>query len=271
VPKPPDDRGLSELRGRRRNEPAGIERATRRADAPPRRTGKKPVGARLEEPPLAEDAPVDVPKGMRREVDKAITDAQHRDRVLQHVTAALAALDERDGATALPHLRWAKERATRSGLVREALGVASYLAEDYDEALSELAAYRRMTGRQDQNHIVADALRAVGRGQERIPELVLELEDDEEVPQAARHEARIVWASWLADSGDIGAGRAVLRHVLGDVERGDVEEHHLRTWYVAGDLAERGGATDEAVRHFERVAGAASGFFDTDERLARLR
>lgn len=256
----PDGRG---------SEPTGIDRARRRPDAPPRKgAGRGPGAARRDEPELAADAPVDMPKGMRRDVEKAVSDSQHRQRVLQHVTAALAALDQRDGATAAPHLAWVKERVPRSGLVREAYGTALYLSEQYDEALSELAAYRRMTGRQDQNHLVADALRAVGGDESRIPELVQSMEADEEVDEANRVEGRIVWASWLADQGDVGAGRAVLRAVLPQAD--ELEEHHLRVLYVAGDLAQRSGADDEARRHFEAIEAHAVGFFDTAERLTAL-
>jgi len=225
---------------------------------------------RLAEPELASNAPVDLPKGLRRELEGAISDRDHLKRVLQHATAALAALDDRDGETAAPHLRWVKERAPRSGLVREALGVALYLAEQYDESLSELAAYRRMTGRQDQNHLVADAHRAVGRNEDRIPSLVEQMEAEDEVGAEARHEGRIVWASWLADGGDVGAGRAVLRGLLEEREPESIEEHHLRLWYVAGDLAERGDDDESARRWFGRVSDRAEDFFDVQERLDRL-
>ena len=230
----------------------------------------RPSEDRLPEPELAGKAPVDLPKGLRRELEGAISDRDHLQRVLQHATAALAALDDRDGETAAPHLRWIKERAPRSGLVREALGVALYLAEQYDDALSELAAYRRMTGRQDQNHLVADAHRAVGRNEDRIPSLVEQMEADGEVNDEARYEGRIVWASWLADGGDVGAGRAVLRALLEEREPEQVEEHHLRLWYVAGDLAERGDDDEGARRWFGRVAEHAHEFFDVAERLDRL-
>lgn len=227
--------------------------------------------AAVTEPPLADDAPVDVPKGVRRDIQRVTNDAATGTRLLQHVTAAFAALDERDGRTAIPHLRYLKARLPRTGLLREALGVALYLEEDYRDAMSELQAFRRLTGSVEQNHLVADCIRAVGEGEHRIPELIEEMEAAEEpAPDAARFEGRIVWASWLADQGDVGAGRAVLAPLLDEEPGEDVEEHHLRAWYVAGDLAARGGDEDTARTWFRRVADVAEGFFDTEERLADL-
>lgn len=265
-----------ETAGRTRREPAGIERAQRRADAPPRAMAtQKGSGAprpSAREPELSLDAPVDLAKGPRREVERATAERETAHRLLQHATAAFAALDERDGRTALPHLQYLKARLPRTGFIREALGVALYLAESYKDALSELQAFRRLTGSVDQNHLMADCIRAVGEGEHRIPGLVEEMEQADEAPtDAARYEGRIVWASWLADSGDVGAGRAVLADLLEEPVGDDgVDEHHLRLWYVAGDLAQRGGDDSAARRWFGRITEIAEGFFDTEERLDQV-
>lgn len=274
----PDKRRTSSPSRRREpREPAGIDRAKRRDDAPPRGMASRGKGGAprpsAREPALSEDAPIDLPKGVRRDVQRATSDAATANRLLQHATAAFAALDEREGAAALPHLQYLKARLPRTGFVREALGVALYLAEDYRAAMSELQAYRRLTGFSDQNHLVADCIRAVGEGEHRIPALVEEMEQAEEAPpDAARYEGRIVWASWLADDGDVGAGRAVLAPLLDEQSDDEkVEEHHLRLWYVAGDLADRAGDDATARRWFERIASVAEGFFDTEDRLDDLR
>src|SRR5437879_5456383 len=78
--------------------------------------------------------------------------------------AALAAFEHargllqrgRDGAAAQAAAE-AKSLAPRSGSVRELLGVALYRADQYRDALQELQAYRRMTGRLDQTHLIADS------------------------------------------------------------------------------------------------------------------
>jgi hypothetical protein len=47
--------------------------------------------------------------------------------------------------------------------------------------------------------------------------------------------------------------------------------HHLRTWYALGDLYERAGETPKARGLFARVLAHDAEFFDTAERLAKLR
>ncbi|HEX2027096.1 MAG TPA: hypothetical protein VHF25_03775, partial [Nitriliruptorales bacterium] len=75
----------------------------------------------------------------------------------------------------------------------------------------------------------------------------------------------------LGDAGDAGAGRAVVRQTLERLGEPDVPgEHHLRLWYVAGDLAERDGDPDAAVRWFRRVAAEDAQLYDVGERLAHL-
>ncbi len=224
----------------------------------------------MAEPALAVDAPIDVSKKIRKAVEKTASDIDHAKRVLQHLTLALSALDERDGRTAVPHLQFIKSQLPRLALVREALGVALYLDEDYKAAISELATYRRLSGGVEHNHLAADSLRAVGHGEEKIPALVRDMEDeDAEVPDEARFEGRIVWASWLADSGDVGAARAVLVPVL-DERVEEIEEHHLRLWYVAADLAMRAGDLEAGRTWFGRIVENSDGFFDAEQRYAAL-
>jgi len=272
-----------------RKGPAGIDNAQLRPDAPPRGAvvrGKAAPPPKVTEPPLAQNAPVDLPKGVRREIDRVASDAKDAHRFHQHLTCALTALDQRDGRTAIPHLRYLKARLPRTGLLREALGVALYLEEHYDQALSELGAYRRLTGKPDHNHLVADALRATGHNCDRIPALIVEMENhnlqhdldeghpDDRVPDAAIYEGRIVWASWLADTGDIGAGRAVLAPLLNTTNDNDhddsPDEHHLRAWYVAADLAQRDNDPNTARQLLQHITDNAHNFYDTNQRLTNL-
>jgi hypothetical protein len=233
--------------------PIGIEGATRTPGAPPRRP-ERPDAA-PERPEIPADAEVTLPKAVVRELRRSVRRPQDAEEAALALSIASQRLEEREGAEVLDHLAWAKHLAPRSPAVREALGVALYLAEDYAGALSELQAYRRFTSRADQNHLVADCLRALGRNTERIPDLVDAMSSDE-VPAERRIEGHIVWASMLADDGDVGAGRSVLRRTIAEHDPGDEPEvAHLRLWYVAGDLAERAGDRADARRHFARIAG----------------
>lgn len=248
--------------------PVGIEGATRTPGAPPRR-GPRPDDAPAR-PDIPEDAEVTLPKAVVRELRRSVRRPQDAQEAALALSIAAERLEDREGSDALAYLAWAKHLAPRSPAVREALGAALYLAEDYAGALSELQAYRRFTSRADQNHLVADCLRALGRNTDRIPDLVDAMSSDE-VPPERRIEGHIVWASMLADQGDVGAGRSVLRATIAEHDPGDEPDvAHLRLWYVAGDLAERAGDRADARRHFSRITAVAEGFFDTEERLARL-
>lgn len=253
-----------------RRRPIGIDKAKRTEGAPPRRLPAGPGAPRPQRPDLPEDAEVDLPKGVLRELQRQTKTGPEQRDVLAAVTIASRALEDEDGETARPYLAWAKAVAPRSVTIREGLGVALYLTGDYHGALTELQTYRRLAGKPDQNHLIADCLRAVGRGTDRIPELVEEMAG---AAPADRHtEGVIVWGSYLADRGDLAAGRAVVRRRVDelDAEGGDIEEHHLRLWYVAGDLAERDDDEATARAFFERIAATSEGFFDAEERLERL-
>ena len=71
--------------------------------------------------------------------------------------------------------------------------------QDPPELLTELKAYRRISGRVDQNHLIADTLRALGRPGEAVPLAEEELRGA--APNDAKAEAVIVAASALADQG----------------------------------------------------------------------
>lgn len=252
-----DERG-----GRRR--PVGIERAERAEGAPPprKREQKPPV-----EPDLPRSVQPDVPGWVMRELKRQADDPTQVARALTLAGDALA--DERPDR-ALPYLTWAKGQVPRSAAVREALGIALYRADDFASALSELQTYRRLTGRNDQNHLIADCLRATGRPPEKVGEVIEAM--DVEVDGLDRVvEGVIVWASALADAGDVPAGRAVLDRVLEQVEhhKDEVPEQAVRLWYVAGDLADRAGDTETARHHFERLSLLEGDPLDAEERLER--
>ncbi|MGQ0670159.1 MAG: tetratricopeptide repeat protein [Actinomycetota bacterium] len=160
----------------------------------------------------------------------------------------------------------AKSLAPRSPAVREVLGLAFYEQGRYRDALSEMQAYRRMSGRADQNHIVADCERALGR-----PERSVALADEAlsaEIPIEAKAEAVIVAASALADMGRFDQALGMLRRVRtrDDVARQEV----LRVWYVIADILERAGRRGEAAREFRKILRHDAGAFDVAERLAQL-
>lgn len=180
--------------------------------------------------------------------------------------AAGEALVEGELERAIALLEWAKSAASRSGVIREALGVARYHNGDFAVAHSELLAYRRLSGRQDQNHLLADCARAAGRP-DKVAEYVQAM-DPGTVPADRIAEGILVLAGERADRGDVeGALRTLER---ADLEPVEVAEHHVRLWYLAAELSERVGNADAARDYLEAISAIDPEYLDVADRLAGL-
>lgn len=203
---------------------------------------------------------------MYRELKATARPGEAQD-VVRAYAAAGVALVEGELGRARELLLWAKSAAARSGAVREALGVAHYQAGDYAAAHSELLAYRRLSGRSDQNHLLADCARAAGRT-DKVTEYVAEM-DPGTVPEDRYAEALIVLAGDRVDRGDLDGARRTLERA--DLSPGHVEEHHVRLWYLAADLAERTGDEAAARDYLEAISAVDPDYLDVGERLAALQ
>lgn len=180
---------------------------------------------------------------------------------------AVQLLERGDARGAAAEAQKAKELAPRSASVREVLGMALYQLERFREALTEMQAYRRMSGRPDQNHIIADCLRSVGRSDRAVP-LAEEALGARGIPLAAKVEAVIVAASALADQEKFDQALGLLRRVR---TRDDVAgDEVIRVWYVTGDILARAGRPAEAAREFKKILRHDPGAYDVAERAAQL-
>jgi pentatricopeptide repeat protein len=184
---------------------------------------------------------------------------------MELVEKALIAHGKGDHLLAAKIAAAAKDAAPRSGRIRELLGLSHYQAGHYREAIPELNAFKRMTGSLEQNHVVADCYRAIGR-----PEKALELCGQvkrRDVPPDIWTETLLVAAGTLADEGHIEKALAYLRR--GDTEVRSVQPHHLRLWYLEADLLEKSGQPDTAKAVWERIFASDPTFFDVAERVAK--
>ncbi len=180
------------------------------------------------------------------------------------VQRALAAYDDEDVDAAVAAAAEAKGIAPRAARVRELLGLCLYRAGRWQEAVRELLAFRRMTGSVEENHVIGDAYRALGRP-DRALELISEV-PRRKVPADLWAEVVIVAAGALADKGEL--DQALLRLARADLEPRSVEPYHLRLWYVRSDLLERAGRHEEARAGWERIAAEDPDFHDVMERLS---
>jgi tetratricopeptide (TPR) repeat protein len=159
-----------------------------------------------------------------------------------------------------------KHLALRSPSAREFLGLTYYRMGKWQEAARELNAFKRISGSLEQNPVIADCYRALGK-----PERAVELCDEvlrAEVPPAIRYEAAIVGASALADMKRI--DEAIKRIERLNLRPEVAEEHHLRAWYVLGDLLEKKGRYTHAREYFAAVDAADPDLTDAHERAASL-
>lgn len=161
----------------------------------------------------------------------------------------------------------AKHIALRSSTVRELLGLAYYRSEKWKEAARELAAFRRIGGSTEQNPVLADCYRAMGKPEKAV-EICSEIEVNR-VDESVVYEGAIVAAGALADMKRV--DEAVKRLESLELRPQNAQEHHLRAWYVLGDLLERKGRFTQSREWFEAVNGADPELTDAGERLARLQ
>jgi tetratricopeptide (TPR) repeat protein len=160
-----------------------------------------------------------------------------------------------------------KHMALRAASVRELLGLAYYRLGRWQEATRELAAFRRITGATEQNPVMADCYRALGK-----PEKAIELCDEIEprdVEEDVYYEGQIVAAGAMSDLGRLDDAIARLEHL--DLDPDVAESHHVRAWYLLADLLERRGRFTQAREWFEAVSAADADLTDAPERARRLR
>ncbi|GAA3580445.1 hypothetical protein GCM10022222_76530 [Amycolatopsis ultiminotia] len=184
----------------------------------------------------------------------------------KHLAAAGGLVDS-DPEAALAHARYAKAKASRVPIVREGLGLVAYHAGNWQEALSELRAVRRMTRSDEHIAVIADAERALGRP-ERALDLAKET-DKERLTKATRVELAIVAAGARRDLGQVDA--AVVSLQGPDLEAGRRDPWSARLFYAYADNLAAAGRTEEAVRWFLNASEAdAEDETDAAERAADL-
>jgi tetratricopeptide (TPR) repeat protein len=171
--------------------------------------------------------------------------------VARHLVAAGSLVDE-DPEQALAHARYARYRASRIALVREAAGIAAYHAGEWAEALGELRAARRMGGGPGHLAVMADIERALGR-----PERALDLARGPEARELNRAEAielAIVAAGARRDLGELDA--AVVGLQLPELTPAARDPWSARLFYAYADNLAAAGREADAVEWFMYAADA---------------
>jgi hypothetical protein len=169
-----------------------------------------------------------------------------------------------DAEQAYRYAQAAKKLAARVGVVREVSGIMAYKSGRWAEALTELQAGRRMTGRNDYLPLMADSERGLGR-LDRALDLVHSAEA-KRLPRASQIELRIVESGIRRDQGLTDA--AVLALEVPELTDGKQRPWSARLFYAYGEALIAVGRPDAAREAFSRAVVA-----DEDEQtdaLARL-
>jgi tetratricopeptide (TPR) repeat protein len=187
------------------------------------------------------------------------------DAVRALVARAMRAYERGDFAEALGPALQAKGMAPRSASVRELLGLVHYKIGRWRDASRELAAYARMSGRREHDHLRADVERALGR-----PEHALEILHGlkaSDVGDELVVEGLIVAAGALEDLGRHDEAVGVLRQ--GPLRPRVVLPYHLRLWYALADALEKAGRRAESREWWDLIYAEDPEFFDVAERRLR--
>jgi tetratricopeptide (TPR) repeat protein len=158
----------------------------------------------------------------------------------------------------------ARYMASRIGMVREVVGIAAYRTERWSEALAELRAARRMTGRNDYLAVMADSERALGR-LDRALELVHSPEA-RRLPRDAQIELRIVESGIRRDQGLAEAAVLVLQ--VPELTDGKHHPWSARLFYAYAEALLAAGQTEAARKAFGKAIEAdPEGETDAIDRL----
>ncbi len=209
----------------------------------------------------------ELPRAVRAELRGLRQDAA------EHVGAHLlmaGQLVDTDPQLAFAHAEAARRRASRLPIVREASAETAYAAGEYQHALSEYRALRRMTGGDDYLPVMADCERALGRLQEALAltreAAAADLDAD------GRAEALMVEAGVREDMGQPLEGLRLLKTAVRQPVRGTSRDTRARLAYAYADLLLRTGDESEASRWFATAAEMDTDqVTDAGDRLAQLQ
>jgi len=185
--------------------------------------------------------------------------------VARHLVMTGRLLDD-EPERALAHAQAAAALAGRIAVVREASGLAAYAAGQWQLALAELRAARRISGRPAHLSVLADCERGLDR-----PERALKIGDDPDVRElspAEQVELAIVLSGARRDMGQHGAAVLLLQeparrtapdrpwavrlyYAYAEALLADSRAEASRSWFARAAGLDRDGETDAVDRLLE--------------------
>jgi tetratricopeptide (TPR) repeat protein len=219
--------------------------------------------------PVGPELPDDV---TGKELDPAIRgdlrtmSLEAADLVARHLVMAERLIAD-DPTRAYEHAKAAVARGGRLAVVREAAGVAAYVAGEYADALAQFRAARRISGSDAYWPMMADCERGLGRPEKAIA--MAGAPEVERLDRAGKVEMRIVASGARRDLGQLDA--AVVTLQCPELSSRAAQPWSARIKAAYADALEAAGRGDEAVAWWVKAADAdVDGETDAAERLAEL-
>ena len=179
----------------------------------------------------------------------------------------VAAGQEEDPELAYDYARAARGLAARVGIVRETAAIAAYQAGKWQDALAELRAAKRLTGRSSYLPLMADSERALGRLDRALD--IATGPEARAADRATQLELLIVESGIRRDQGLPEAAVVALQVPELNERRGRAA--NARLLYAYADALLEAGRDEEAREWFGRAAGAdLAGETDAAERVDEL-
>jgi tetratricopeptide (TPR) repeat protein len=253
-------------------QPPPWEKETWVDDGPLRSEARKAT-VRAQRPETSE--PAAPQRGRRRSLELAPEVAEDLQRAAPAVRAAKYQERLATAADALDRGRFDDARRMVQPVLRdlpalafghEIAGLAFYRTGQWRKAAAELEIARELDRTLNHHAVLADCYRALKR-YDLVDKLWLEVREGSPGP-ALMAEGRIVAAGALADRGDLRGALKLMERAAEAPKK--VRDHHLRQWYVLGDLHDRSGDIIKARRFFGMVAQVDGDFADVADRLRGL-
>ena len=160
-----------------------------------------------------------------------------------------------DPVQAYLYAKQARKLAARVGVVREACGIAAYRAGEWPDALAELRAARRLTGRDIGLPLMADSERALGKLDRALA--VVHAPQARALDRATHIEPAIVESGIRRDQGMTDA--ALLALQVPELTDRRTYPWSARLFYAYADALLDAGRRDQARDWFARAAAADRG------------
>jgi tetratricopeptide (TPR) repeat protein len=256
-PRPPRDEAAERSKIEGRETEQWIDEGSVRDEAA---AATRRAGGRRDDRPSAELDPA-----VAAEIHAELPPERAR-RLTERLASAAAALDRERFEEARRMVTPLLKELPRVAAVHEVHGLACYRLGRWKQAAQSLELARQLHPDPSLLPVLADCYRALRRWSD-----VDAVWDDIKHASPAHDvmaEGRIVVANALAERGELRAAIALMETVSQRPKR--VRDHHLRQWYVLGDLYDRAGDTLAATNWFGEVARREPGFADVRERLRSL-